>query len=135
MPIDNTTLLKHTPTPPPERHRPWWVAPLVFFIGAGIMSGAAAIAFRDVAITRVVGIALVLIAGLWWLWRLYVGWQENGLLGLFYRDQHDMGSMLAGDEERDGLVIALWLLSMLAAILAVVLYAVAPAAIPGKLFG
>jgi hypothetical protein len=128
LPIDNVTLLRHEPPPDPPRERPWWVAPLVFLIGAAIFLAAAWFALGDPGRTRLVVILLGACAAAFGLWRMWIGWQEDGLFGAFCRDDHPMGSMLAGDEERDGLVIAFWILSGLAVILVVVLMAAAPSA-------
>ncbi len=50
------------------------------------------------------------------------------MLGALYRHDHPMGTMLAGDEERDGLTISLWILASLALLLAVALTVAAPSA-------
>ena len=79
MPIDNLTLLKHEPPPPcPPRKRPWWVALLVFIVGAALLTSAATYALGDPARSQAVGALLLTVAGVFWLWRLCIGWQEDG---------------------------------------------------------
>lgn len=122
MPIDNTTLMKYTPARPvPRPPRPAWVAPVVFVVSTTVLLGAAAAAWGDDAWTRIVVLVCVVGIAAWSVWRGAVGWSEDGLLGLFYRDEHPMGTMLAGDEERDGLVVTWWWLSSIAAVIMLVL--------------
>ncbi|HMN41889.1 MAG TPA: hypothetical protein PKE29_13680 [Phycisphaerales bacterium] len=131
MPIDNATLLKRTPPPPPppqRRPRPWWVAPLIFIVGAAVFSTAARLAWGDLLLTRIVVVALMGFAALFALWRMLIGWQEGGLLGVLYRRKHPTGTMLAGDEERDGVVNALWVLACLAVMVSFALWVAAPGA-------
>jgi hypothetical protein len=122
MPIDNLTLLRHQPPPVQPRHRPWWVAPLVFLLGAAILLTAATLSLGDNTHMRLVAVICFALAAVFSLWRLSIGRQQGGLLGALYRSKHAVGTILAGDEERDGLAISLWLLSGLALILAVSLW-------------
>jgi hypothetical protein len=129
MPIDNVTLLRHeNPPSEPPRRRPWWVAPLVLLAGAAILLTAAWFAWGDDARTRIVAGLYCLYAVLFFLWRLRIGWLEDGVFGVWYREEHPMGSMLAGDEERDGLANSASVLAGLAVILVIVLAARSPGA-------
>lgn len=128
MPIDNSTLMKYTPPPAPRRPRPGWIAPLVFVLTTVVLLGSAAAAWGDDAWTRIVVLFCVAVVGVWSLWRLAIGWSEDGLLGLFYREEHSMGTILAGDEERDGLVITFWWLSSIAVVIIIALMSKTPSA-------
>lgn len=126
MPIDNSTLMKHTPPLVPRRPRPGWIAPVVLVLTTLALVGCAVAVWGDDAWTRIAVLFCVVGAGVWSLWRLAIGWTEDGLLGLFYREEHAMGTILAGDEERDGLVVTWWWLSSIAVVIVVVLMAKSP---------
>lgn len=130
-PIDNTTLLRYQGLPPKlPKPRRWWVAPLVFFGACAVMFAAGCATSGSVLGTRIVVVACVGGAMAWWLSRLYIGWQENGVIGLLYRDENPTGSILANDDERDGLALALNIVAVVALLVAGVLIALTPAAFP-----
>jgi hypothetical protein len=123
MPIDNITLMRHQPPPEKPKRRPRWVPPLVFLLGAAAMILVFACCRDNPARSKAGATLFVVLLVVYTGFQILRGWNEDGLAGTFYRLRRRLGSMLAGDEERDGLAIVIGALAFLAATFAIVLLA------------
>lgn len=123
MPIDPATLRTvpfRAPTPEPTP-RPWWKAPLVFLTGSMILGAAALAAWGNATLTAIYLLVAVLASIVGTVIAFCGGWAQGGFLNARYRADHPLGTTFAGDEERDGMVVARWWLLGVAIILAGVL--------------
>lgn len=109
MPIDPATLRSYeSAESEPERGGRWiW---LVLLAAAAIFAGLTAWAFGDAARTVVVGRVVTLAVGVWIAWQLWSGWNEDGLLGVFYRFKHPLGTVLGNDDHGRGKELGVFIL-------------------------
>ncbi len=69
----------------------------------------------NVAGARVsVGWGLIAVSSLWTLRRGYMGWLEEGMVGMYYRLRHPLGTPWNADQETDGLELALTVVAIAA---------------------
>lgn len=82
----------------------------MFVIGMSVLAGLVAWATASPQGVLAVRVYAVLVAGSFILSRIKLGWEEDGLAGVYYRFKKPMGSMVVGDEERSPTVTAWFML-------------------------
>jgi hypothetical protein len=111
MVIDNRTLLKYGGTPSDPSSRPAWIAAAVFLVGASCLGAMTVLAWGDVSRSRVACVIIIAAVAVVLAFRL-VGWfRSGGGIHDFLEActwirspwESELGSIAAGEEERDGL--------------------------------
>ena len=97
---------------PPRSTDTWLRGVVVFLIGTAVLAGLIAWANASPSGVMAVRVYAVIVAGSFALSRIVLGWQEDGLLGVYYRWKKPMGSMIVGDEERSPTLTAWFVLSV-----------------------
>jgi amino acid transporter len=108
-------LMKYDPPQGDGKPPPTWDTPLLaaaaFVVGVAILLGLIALANASPTGSSWVLAYAVVVAGSYTVSRIVLGWQEDGLFGVWYRFEKPMGSMIVGDEERSPMVVAWFVLS------------------------
>jgi amino acid transporter len=122
MALGGRMLMKYDGPSGDRKPPPTWDTPLLaaaaFVVGVSILVGLITLANASSSGSTLVLTYAVLVAGSYAVSRIVLGWQEDGLFGVWYRFEKPMGSMIVGDEERSPMVVAWFVLSALSVVAA-----------------
>jgi hypothetical protein len=131
MPVDPSILRRYAPPEAvPGRRADGPRALVIAGIGLAIIGGFFSIAWGIPAaasafVSAVVIGNLLLVAAL-----IVIGFREDGVIGVFYRLRHPLGTVLGGDDRPSWSVLAVALLVLVAFVLAGILLVQHPGALP-----